>query len=204
MCGRRNLRQLDALVAGDVRLNLVEVERLRERSAGLADCFALVAGLGERGDQGRDMVDGELVDPSAAQVRRDLEDTAGRGSVHVLRLLVDVDAARPPAVESLGERRQLRRLGLDERQVGDAELGELALDRSGAQHREPLRPERAGETRGRVAAAGPVLDAVARAALGRPWANPDTSHGRPLKGVLRFLARSGPPCRFRSSPGRCR
>jgi hypothetical protein len=58
------LRQLDPLVTRDVRVESVEVERLRERGARLADRFALVACGGERGD----VVDSELVDAAGTQL----------------------------------------------------------------------------------------------------------------------------------------
>ena len=71
-------RELDTLVAGDVRRDAVEVERLRERCSRLPERLALVACGRERGDQVGDVGDSEFVDTTRAQLRLRFEDARER------------------------------------------------------------------------------------------------------------------------------
>ena len=190
------LRQLDPLVAGDVRVDRVEVERLREHGARLADRLALVARVGERGDERGDVVDRELVDAAAAEVRRDLEDPADRRAVHVPRLLVDVDAATrasaSAASASVGSF------------AGSARTSVRSGIRAGRRVRRSTKPARIVASRfvlklppWRLRSSRPpssVLDEVSRlAVLRRARPDPDASHGRPRVLVVGSFSRSAPP-----------
>jgi hypothetical protein len=78
-------------------------------------------------------VDRDLAERPQGPSERDAVKSAGA--------VGDVDAGGSPSLGRIAQRRPLRRPGLDEREVGEAELGELALDRGGAERRQSPRSE---------------------------------------------------------------
>ena len=161
---------------------------------------AVVASACERDDERRDVGGLELVDGGGAEQRsmRFSSTRCAPSSPPSTSMRVASQRSAAPV-----DRRRCRLRRRRRSQVGDAAGGELGLDEPGPQGREPSGRERAGERVRRVAAAGPVLDAVALspAAVARVLIQTlATVASRPLG----FRSRSGPPRRFRSSPGRCR
>jgi hypothetical protein len=163
------LRQLHPRVTHGVRVNRVVVESLRQHGARLADRLALVTVGDEQGYEFGGVVDGQMVDATSAQLRRDFEDPRDGRPVHVRRLLLDVDARLAPALESHGKRRHRLPLRLERPEHGDTPGGQFASDQVTAH---------TSLARGREAAAvQPGCLASAEAVDNAPAHGPRRQHG---------------------------